>query len=132
MSDDSFIYAEIDPRDYAEFVIALDHLYPKSLMRGEWPPFLRGIYAEVGQYPKELPNQKYIRTGNLRRNWRYAVLNDEKAQIENLATYAGWVQGVGQAAIHEGRWKRAIDVAEEKLEALVKRLAQKVDNVWIK
>ena len=131
MTDDGF-EAYIDPKDLAEFHIAMDNLDPDKVLASEWRNLLVPMKRELRDYPPMLPNQKYKRTMNLRRNWQYAVLSPRAAQMENLAKYAGWVQGVEQAGIHEGRWTKAIPLAEKHLEAWVKKLAEKIGRVWTK
>jgi len=122
--------ASIDPKDMLEFHIAMEHLDPGALLKDEWRGFLVPMKRELREYPPKLPDQKYIRTFHLRESWQYKVLSPTEAQMQNLAVYAGWVQGVAQAPIHENRWKKAVEVAEEHLERLVKKLADKAGKVW--
>ena len=124
------IEAEVNPRDLMEFHLAVDGLDPDKLLQGEWLPFLRGIHYDIKPYPPMLPKQKYKRTGHLGNSWEYEVLNPRAAEIGNVARYAGYVQGVEQAAIHTGRWKRLVDVGERALEEFLERLAKKVDRIW--
>ena len=67
---------------------------------------------------------------NLKRNWQYVVHSPTHAEMSNLATYAGWVQGVEQAEIHQGRWPVAVKVAETRLEEWIDKLSQKIGRIW--
>ncbi len=75
----------------------------------EMPTVLAGI-----PYPPELPEQKYVRTFNLKNSWdaepqgfgRYEIINTAR-NPKTGDLYAGWVVGVDQAAIHKGRWWQA-------------------------
>jgi len=122
--------ASIDPKDLLEFHIAMDHLQPDKLLENEWRPFMLPMQRELRVYPAKLPNQKYVRTLNLKRNWQYAVLSPTSAEIGNAAIYAGYVQGVEQAAIHVGRWSKMVDIGEKHLEAFIEKLSKKVERVW--
>ena len=124
------IEASIDPKDLLEFHIAMDHLHPDKLMGDEWRPFLVPLQRELRTYPAPPDGSRYIRTFNLKRNWQYAVLSPTAAEIGNAATYAGWVQGVEQAAIHQDRWSRMVDIGEKHLAALIEKLGKKVDRIW--
>jgi hypothetical protein len=126
----SEFHAEINPKDLLEFHIAMENLQPEKVLEGEWGPFLRSMQLDLQEYPPELPNQKYKRTGNLKRSWMYAVLSPTSAEIGNVATYAGWVQGEDQAAIHVGRWQKMREIGEEALELFVSKLSAKVGRVW--
>ena len=114
----SEFHAEIDPRDLLEFHICMENLNPERVLEGEWGPFLRSMQLDLKEYPPMLPNQKYKRTFNLRNSWLYAVLRPTEAEIGNAATYAGWVQGERQAAIHQGRWSKMREIGEEAVRVL--------------
>lgn len=122
--------AYINPKDLQEFHIAMDHLQPEKILEGEWGPFTRGIIADVKPYPPMLPNQKYVRTGHLGDSWEWNINSPLEAEVGNVAVYAGWVQGVEQAGIHEGRWTRLVDVAERALDEFIQKLGRKVDKIW--
>jgi len=88
-------------------------------------------------YPRERPNQKYVRTGNLGASWRVVKLQDGY-RVENDASnrgrrYARFVvgdaYGTGQAWMHAGRWQRFRDVVEEELDTLPKEVANEIDLV---
>lgn len=55
------------------------------------------------QYPPELPNQRYVRTGTLGRGWRGSAAG-QVVTLENPVAYAGAVYGPNQRAIFAGRW----------------------------
>lgn len=55
------------------------------------------------QYPPELPNQRYVRTGTLGRGWRGSAAG-QVVTLENSVAYAGAVYGPNQRAIFAGRW----------------------------
>jgi hypothetical protein len=122
----------IDPRDLAEFYICMENLDPDKVLAEEWRGFLVPLQRELRTYPPRLPNQKYIRTFNLKRNWQYTVYSPRHAELNNLAAYAGWVEGVEQAAVHQGRWPIAVEVADTRLEEWISRLADKFGRIWTK
>lgn len=67
------------------------------------------IGAEWHKYPPPLPNQRYVRTGNLGRG-RRQLMQRTANSITAIARSSGpayntWVlQGKTQAGIHRGRW----------------------------
>lgn len=80
------------------------------------------------KYPPKRPNQRYTRTGRLRRRWR---ADGEK--VMNTANYAGWVVGKKtQAWMHVGRWWTFEAVFEEKRPELVKELTEYYRKQWEK
>ena len=124
--------AYIDPKDLAEFHIAMENLDPDKIMRDEWRNFLVPLKKALRTYPDMLSGQKYQRTYNLKRKWQYKVYSPNHAEITNMAKYAGWVQGVEQAQIHQGRWPVAVTVAEKFLAEFIEKLAKRVGRVWTK
>lgn len=80
------------------------------------PGFLAGAFHEIGaqintdlaKYPPELPEQQYIRTGELGRRWTHeeeVTLFSVSSIIGNNTPYAPDVQDPEmQAEIHAGRW----------------------------
>jgi hypothetical protein len=126
------IEAYFEPKDLLEFHIMMDNLHPDKVLEGEWRGFLTPLKRDLRVYAPPPMGSKYVRTFNLKRNWQYAVLSPTSAEVTNMATYAGWVQGVEQAPIHEGRWPKAITKVEEHLEAFVKRLSEKFGRIWIR
>jgi hypothetical protein len=128
---DSF-EAYVNPKDLQEFYICMDDLHPDKVLEGEWRQFLTPLQRELRTYPPPPVGSKYVRTFNLKRNWQYAVLSPTEAEIGNCAVYAGWVQGVEQAAVHVGRWKQATLIAQEHLDQFIERLSKKVERVWVR
>ena len=123
----------IDPKDLAEFHIAMENLDPeKVLSREEWRNFLTPLKRELRTYPNKLDNQKYVRTFNLKRNWQYTVYSPKHAEIYNMAEYVGWVQGIDQATIHEGRWTKAIPLADTRLGEWIEKLSAKIGRIWVR
>ena len=106
------IKAEIDPRDLLSFKVAMKGLRPAELFRDEWLPFVRGVRVEAGAYPPDFPGNTYDRTGNLGRNWMYAVLSPLSAEVGNAAWYAGFVHGRDdQWELHASHgWKRLFEI----------------------
>jgi len=91
----------------------------------EWLKKLRATLKSE-KYPPKLPNQKYIRTGNLANRW--AVQDNA---IINRAKYAGYVVGKGtQAEIHQGRWWTMQDVVNRESPKLVKSLSERYEEIW--
>ena len=85
--------------------------------------YLRDTLApDAATYPPELPNQRYVRTGTLRRGWLEAEPTvsasgtDLLAVLENSTTYGDYVMGDAQAAVHQGRW-RTVDMLMDAHEA---------------
>ena len=120
----------IEPKDLAEFHICMDRINPDKVIK--WREFLVPLKRGLRTYPPPLPDQKYKRTYNLKRNWQYAVHSPRHAEMTNPATYAGWVQGVEQAQIHEGRWPIAVKVANVRLEEFIKSISEKIGRIWIR
>ena len=120
----------IDPKDLAEFHIAMENLDPEKVLKEEWRSLLVPLKRELRTYPAEIPGQKYKRTGNLKRNWQYAVLSAKSAEVSNMASYAGWVQGVGQAEVHQGRWSIMMEVGERHLQEWIEKLSAKIGRIW--
>jgi len=122
--------AYIEPKDLAEFHLAMEHIDQVCEMKNHWRDLLVPLKRELRTYPAKLPGQKYERTFNLKRNWQYAVLSPGEAEMSNLAAYAGWVQGVEQAEIHQGRWPIAFTVAEQHLKEFIEELSKKIGRIW--
>lgn len=79
-------------------------------------------------YPEELPNQVYVRTGNLASSWRALRKGKMKYGIGNRMHYAAQVvgneYGKAQMKIHRGRWWKVIDVVERELDTEMDEIAQ--------
>ena len=125
------INAEIDPRDLREFQVAMRGLHPRKLFKGEWLPFVRAVSVETGHYPPDFPGNTYSRTGNLGRNWRYAVLSPLSAEVGNAAIYAGYVHGQEQVSVHASHgWRRLFEIGDKRLAAFIEKIAAKVSRLW--
>lgn len=78
------------------------------------------VAADAAVYPPELPNQRYVRTGDLGRGWTGgSTLFPQssptvlEAVRENSVPYSGDVQGASsQRAIFAGRWATDEDIME--------------------
>lgn len=57
----------------------------------------------VREYPPELPNQRYVRTGRLGRGWQASAAGSV-ITLDNPVDYAGAVYGPNQRAAFAGRW----------------------------
>lgn len=125
------ITGEIDPRDLREFHLAMRGLHPNRLFKGEWLPFVKAVAREAGHYPPDFPGNTYTRTGNLERNWRYAVLSPTSAEVGNAAHYAGYVHGHEQISLHAAHgWRRLFEIGDRRLAAFIKKIEAKVSRLW--
>ena len=130
MTDD--FTGTIDPKDLAEFHLDMDRIKKVFGTKDHWRNMLTPLRRILRKYAPKLPGQKYVRTYHLRRNWQYVVHTPEKAAMYNNSPYAGWVQGIEQASIHEGRWPVAIVQADEYLDKHMLTLWQKIKRIWTK
>jgi len=69
-------------------------------------------------YPAELPNQKYVRTEDLKRGWQYgapmASANGKVIHLFNPVDYAPPVYSdTSQAPIHQDRWKTRSELRDQ-------------------
>ena len=84
-------------------------------------------------YPRERPNQKYIRTYNLRNSWYLVETNSDwsRTKIGNTAPYSPWVVGDGtQAWMHVGRWRETTKNMMDNLKGAI-RAAQSAVNTLL-
>lgn len=58
-------------------------------------------------YPPKLPNQKYVRTGELPNRWAAVRVKAGVWRLQNAREGVGYVVGDKQAKIHQGRWYKA-------------------------
>lgn len=74
--------------------INLDDAIGRGL--GEWAKETLDdeLYGQ-NQYPSPPPNSRYIRTGNLGRNWGLARQGKTGVKFQNTAAYARYVVGAG-------------------------------------
>lgn len=125
------ITAEIDPRDLREFLVDMKGLRPEELFKDEWLPFVKAVGEEAGEYPPDFPGNTYDRTGNLGRNWKYAVLSPTSAEVGNPAVYAGYVHGREQIELHAGHgWRRLFEIGDKRLVEFIKKIEAKVSRLW--
>lgn len=92
------------------------------------PPLREAIVEMVNllkEYPPELPDQKYRRTGNLGQRWTFEVttsLYGVQAIAGNNTPYGPKVQSeADQAPIHQGRWRTEVQTLREKQDDVVRR-----------
>jgi hypothetical protein len=93
------------------------------------PPMQRALYDmqnRMSLYPDTLPNQVYVRTGTLGREWTAAqaeineVTGGVTGRVGTVTEYAPWVQKADQqAAIHQGRWPTAEQQLEDAMPTIV-------------
>jgi hypothetical protein len=92
------------------------------------------IVADEQQYPPELPNQRYVRTFNLRDKTRKLPARRGSGgfdvTIESGADYASEVVGAKQRQAFVGRWRLFKTVALEHLPALRARVQSAVVRSW--
>lgn len=105
---------------------------------GDWANKVKGEKLQgMSHYPPELPNQVYVRTGDLGEGFgvdRYAA---SAYRFGNSVDYApaviGDSYGRGQDAVHAGRWWTLYDVLSRELptavEALQEYLNQKLGAI---
>lgn len=87
-------------------------------IKGDVSSLLDDIAADAADYPPELPNQRYVRTGDLGRGWTDSepmMQGDATsllAVLTNSVSYGPEVQGVeDQKKIFAGRWRNTDQIA---------------------
>lgn len=82
-------------------------------------------------YPPMLPNQKYIRTGELGRQFHYFRPAPGVHGVKNTRKNAVWViwRGMQNRQWHLGRWWTFQGQIEDKLPDLLKELERKADEL---
>ena len=96
------------------------------------------ITREMEGYPRERPNQRYKRTGNLGASWKvlnvgdgYRISND--ARGPKGRAYAKYVvgdsYGTSQAWMHRGRWQNFRDVVDAEVEKLPPEVVQELNMI---
>ena len=93
-------------------------------------PIMTEARNEIQTYPDELPEQKYVRTGNRYRATRvqkegaaFRMISDPRykyGQTGNPYTL-GDAQGQGQAAIHQGRWANMYLEMQKAVEKILEK-----------
>lgn len=103
-------------------------IVPKTVVEATQLAALRAK-ARIVNYPPELPNQRYVRTGIFGDSWEvsrvprgWKIEGDARQFGRGYTVFVtGDAFGLGQASIHQGRWERARKaVAEEVRELPVK------------
>lgn len=75
--------------------------------------------ADLARYPAPPPGSGYIRTGTLGRTWTAArptwsaSASGFESKLGNVTPYATFVQGQRQARVHQGRWRKADEAAQQ-------------------
>lgn len=126
----------IGPLQGDEAAIATLEALNLSELADELRSLLKEIGADAGDYDKapELPNQHYVRTGDLGRGWGgeplISVSGDSLLGIlTNGVAYAGDVQGEDQQAIFQGRWRTTDQILSEWEDRIQSRAEQAIDSV---
>ncbi len=86
---------------------AIDTTPPLDAISAAALPILR-------EYPPELPNQRYQRTGRLGRGWQ-AQAAGSVITLDNPVDYAGAVYGPQQRRIFAGRWPHSGGLIQPRL-----------------
>lgn len=95
------------------------------------PKIWKDLLADLRDYPPPPPGSRYVRTGNLGRSWRVRFAQGRMPTLfeaANDATYAQWVQGDRQAAIHRGRWTPASEILARYEADIVREWEQEIEE----
>jgi hypothetical protein len=102
---------------------------------------LVSAHTKLIRYPPELPNQRYRRTGTYRRAWKIVKVDMPSGKGYRLTGRAvqkgrdytkyvsGSAYGTNQARIHQGRWLKLRDAADEAVAGLPQEISQRVKMV---
>ena len=124
--------AYIPPDELIDLDLAMKGLDAKSLLEGEWGPFLDHAVEVISKYPPVPANSKYLRTGHLWASWHSEQVDALTGQIQNVAEYAGWVHGHEQTAQHKGTgWTYAWDKAKWLAGFFVEKIGDKAEAIWV-
>ncbi len=96
--------------------------------RAELAELVTGVALDASLYPPEPPGSTYTRTYALERGWGVEGPSGSttlEASAVNSVSYARYVMGEDQAAIHAGRWRTAGRIAEQWEPQAQERLAQR-------
>ena len=122
---------EWDQEDLNSLVISLDGLDPQELVGDELLPFTKNLVDFTAEYPPPKPDSKYVRTGHLGDSWFYHQMNPLMTMVNNMAAYAGYVQGREQVAMHkETGWTNLYEEAEKRVRGFIERLKYKAGKIW--
>ena len=125
----------IGPPQGDEIIIATLDAFDLSILSDELRAVLKAIGADAGDYSKapELPNQRYIRSGDLGQGWesepQLTVSGDSlMGVLTNAVPYAGDVQGDDQHAIFQGRWRTTEQILTEWEDEIAARAERALDQ----
>lgn len=96
-----------------DFIRHVDKATSEQALRPAFNRVVNRLLGLLRNYPPELPNQTYRRTGNLGRAWKGKVWQGQgmsktmRGEVRNSLRYARFVQGDNRAGIHTGRWINA-------------------------
>lgn len=79
-------------------------------------------------YPPMLPNQRYIRTFRLKFSFRANRRAEAEYTLRNEAPYSGFVVGIQQAEIHQGRWWIAYHMLLDRVPDLTRALVDELES----
>lgn len=104
---------------------------------GKWAQDVRRKLKST-PYPPKRSGQTYRRTGQLANRWQVEKKSPSIFEIVNRARrkgrfYVGFVVGEEQAWMHKNRknrWWKAGDVVRSETPTLVKKLTQKIEDIW--
>lgn len=82
-------------------------------------------------YPARLPNQKYVRTFELRRRFRAMRAKAAHWRVINRTPYAVWVvkKGFQNIKYHAWRWWTIDDESEKTMPELTRKLSARLEQI---
>jgi hypothetical protein len=86
-------------------------------------------------YPRERPNQKYVRTFLFRNSWSAPETNSQwdRVKLANTAPYAKYVIWDNeQAWMHVGRWRTITRNVMDNIKGAIKHAQQEVNKILAK
>lgn len=126
----------ISPLDGDDAAIAALEALNLTELSDELRAILKAIGADAGDYSKapELPNQRYIRSGDLGRGWEgepvISVSGDSLLGVlTNGVAYAGYVQGDEQTATFAGRWRTTDQILDEWADRISDQMRAAIEQV---
>lgn len=125
----------IGPLQGDEQAIATLEALNLDVLSDELRAILKAVGADAGDYTKapELPNQRYIRSGDLGQGWEnepiLSVSGDSlMGVLTNAVPYAGDVQGEDQEAIFQGRWRTTDQILGEWEDEIARRVERALEQ----
>jgi len=125
----------IGPLQGDEQTIATLEALNLDVLADELRAILKAVGADAGDYTKapELPNQRYIRSGDLGQGWEnepiLSVGGDSlMGVLINAVPYAGDVQGEDQEAIFQGRWRTTDQILGEWEDEIARRVERALEQ----